>query len=249
MGGITAGGVAAAATAAGAAVSAGSAIAGAGASRSAASQATQTQQQALQIEQQMAQPYATAGTAAEQEIGNELQAGYLGQPAPTNLSDIANMPGYQFTLQQGLLSTQNAAAAQGLGVSGPALMGAANYATGLAQSNFQQYFQDYWANQNNRYNMLYNLVAPGANAAVGAGGNVANTSSGIAAGQLQQGAATASGLTGASNALTGALASPALQNYLLGQGGSTISAQAVENAPTGSGSYIQGGGGTLPASS
>jgi len=207
----------------GAAGSVASSLIGSSSARGSAQQATDTQQQALLAEQAMAQPYATAGQIAESELGAELQAGALGQPAPTDLTAIANMPGYQFTLRQGLQATQNAAAAQGLGVSGPALLGAANYATGLAQSNFQQYFNDYWANQNNRFNMLSNLVGIGANAAVGAGSNVANTASGIANAQLAQGAATASGFTGAGNALSSFTSSPAFQNLLMGKsGGSAV---------------------------
>lgn len=213
-----------------AAGSIGSSLIGAGAARGGAGQATATQEQALQMEQAMAQPYATTGQAMESELGAELQAGALGQPAPTDLSAIANMPGYQFTLRQGLLATQNAAAAQGQGVSGPALLGAANYATGLAESNFQQYFNDYWANQNNRFNMLAQLTGIGANAAVGAGSNVANTASGIASGQMAQGAATASGLSGAGNALSSFASSPAFQNWLMGQGGSTVTPNQLMDA-------------------
>jgi len=216
-------GVAAGAAVAGTAASIGSSIAGAGAAKQGAQQATDTQQQALLAEQAMAQPYATAGQIAESELGAELQAGALGQPAPTDLTAIANFPGYQFALRQGLQSVQNAAAAQGLGVSGPALLGAANFATGLAQSNFQNYFNDYWANQQNRYNMLSQLVGVGASAAVGAGSNVANTASGIANAQLAQGAAGASGFTGAGNAINSFTSSPAFQNLLMGNsGGSAV---------------------------
>jgi hypothetical protein len=50
---------------------------------------------------------------------------------------LENTPGYQFTLGQGLESTQNSAAARGLGSSGAALKGAATYATGLADQTYQ----------------------------------------------------------------------------------------------------------------
>ena len=49
-------------------------------------------------------------------------------------SQLASTPGYQFDLAQGLQSVQNSNAANGLGVSGAALKGAANYATGLANN-------------------------------------------------------------------------------------------------------------------
>lgn len=62
---------------------------------------------------------------------------------PSNLALLAQTPGYQFTLQQGLEATQNGFAAQGLGTSGAALKGAANYAENLASTTYQQQFQNY----------------------------------------------------------------------------------------------------------
>lgn len=181
-------------------------------------QAAQTNEQAMQQEQAMAQPFVNMGQTAGNELTSELQTGELGQPAPTNLAAISQMPGYKFTLQQGLLSTQNAAAARGLGVSGAALMGAANYSTGLAQSNFQNYFSDYWANQMNRYNMLAGLTGVGANAAVGAGSNIGQTAASIGNAQAGAGTATAAGVSGVSNSLSNAL----VANALLQNQGSTI---------------------------
>jgi hypothetical protein len=136
------------------------------------------------------------------------------------------MPGYQFTQQQGLLATQNAAAAQGLGVSGNALAGAAQYATNLASTNYQQYFNDFWANQNNRYNQLMGMVQTGTNAAVGAGSNVA--ASAAAAGQQQAaaGQAAAAGTVGAGSSVSNAL----VANALLGnQTGSTLGANPTSS--------------------
>lgn len=182
-------------------------------------QAAQTNQQAMQQEQAMAQPFVNLGQTAGNELQAEFQGGQLGQPAPTNLANIAQMPGYKFTLQQGLLSTQNAAAARGLGVSGAALMGAANYSTGLVQSNFQNYFSDYWANQMNRYNMLAGMVGVGANAAVGAGSNIGQTAAATGQAQAGAGAAAASGASGATNSLANSLAAYSMMNP---QSGSTI---------------------------
>lgn len=61
---------------------------------------------------------------------------------PQNLQQLAQTPGYQFALQQGLEATQNSYAAQGLGTSGAALKGAANYAEGLASTTYQQQYQN-----------------------------------------------------------------------------------------------------------
>jgi hypothetical protein len=174
--------------------------------------AANTQSQAMAAEQAMAQPFVNMGQGTGNELTAELQSGALGQPAPTDLSQIANMPGYQFTLNQGLLSTQNAAAARGLGVSGAALMGAANYSTGLAQSNYQNYFSDYWANQQNRYNMLAGITGMGANAAVGAGTNLGQTAAALGNAQAGAANALAAGTTGVSNSLTNALTLNQLMN-------------------------------------
>jgi hypothetical protein len=67
-------------------------------------------------------------------------------------AELVQTPGYQFNLSQGLRAAQNSAAARGLGVSGAALRGAANYATGLADSTYQNQFanqQTLWQDQVN----------------------------------------------------------------------------------------------------
>ena len=55
---------------------------------------------------------------------------------------LEKTPGYQFTRDQGLRAVQNAAAAKGRGVSGSALAGAADYATGLADTTFNTQFKN-----------------------------------------------------------------------------------------------------------
>lgn len=60
-------------------------------------------------------------------------------PAMTQ-AELEQTPGYQFTRSQGLQAVQNSAAARGLGVSGAAMKGAATFATGLADSTYQQQF-------------------------------------------------------------------------------------------------------------
>lgn len=74
------------------------------------------------------------------------------QPVKMDQATLEQTPGYQFNLSQGLKSTQNSAAARGLGTSGAALKGAASYATGLADSTYQQQFQNATTNAQNTYN-------------------------------------------------------------------------------------------------
>ena len=248
-----------------AAVVGGSAISGIGSlvggstaasgAQAAAQTEAQAQQAATQAELQMQQnaiaqeqlgfseaqayqnPFWDTGLGNYLGLSKEVGVGALG--AQPSLTDMSQLPGYQFTLQQGLNATQNAAAAQGLGVSGPALKGASTYAENLANTYYNNYLQNYWTNQNNRYNMLYNLAGFGsgsanamASAAVGAGNTgaqastaaggqiastIANTSAGIA--QAQQSAANLQGaaFTGAGSSLGNALTTAGL----LG-GGSTL---------------------------
>lgn len=199
---------------------AGTSLIGSSEAASGAKAANATNQAAINYQEGSTSGFVNVGNLTANNLYNELMSGQLGQtPDPTN-AQLANMPGYQFTQQQGLLATQNAAAAQGLGVSGNALAAASQYATNLAATNYQQYFNDYWANQNNRYNQLMGVAQLGENAAVGSGSNVASSSA--AAGQAQQaaGQSAAAGTSGAGSSISNAL----LANALLGnQTGSTIS--------------------------
>lgn len=65
-------------------------------------------------------------------------------------------PGYQFTRDQGQKAVQNSYAAKGLGSSGAAMRGAADYATGLAGQTYEQRLQDYLSGYNNEFTNTYN---------------------------------------------------------------------------------------------
>ena len=76
----------------------------------------------------------------------------------------------------------NSAAARGLGTSGAALKGAATFATGLADSTYQNQFANANTNQTNAFNRLKGLVDTGENAAAQTGvlGEKAAYNSGVA---------------------------------------------------------------------
>jgi hypothetical protein len=234
--------------------------------------------QAMEMNQNIVntQPFIQAGQIGAGMLQNALTSGSLGTPMdmsgmpqfnwnPTE-AGLQQTPGYQFTLQQGLQATQNAAAARGLGVSGAALKGAGTYATGLADqtytqqlqnaintynsqmAGYQNQFSDYWANQTNRYNQLAGLSQLGGNVAVGQGSNTTQAAANIGnaaanVGQLQ-GAAT----TGAATTIGNALASPQVTSALqsiFGPGGSTISpATDVANANYENAQFAQNPAGT-----
>jgi hypothetical protein len=138
--------------------------------------------------------------------------------APT-ADEAAATPGYQFTLNQGLQAVQNSAAARGLGSSGAALRGAADYASGLANSTYNDVysralstFNANYSSAANNVNRLQGLVSNGQNAALGtsaAGSAASNTVAGAAAnagnalagGMVGSAAANASGLNSLANGL------------------------------------------------
>ena len=100
---------------------------------------------------------------------------------------LANLPGYQFALGQGLQAGKNQLTSMGLGKSGNAVEGATSFATGLAQGNYQQYLQDLLAPV-----QIGQGAAAGQAANIGAGatnlGNIAigqgNTLAGINANEI-----------------------------------------------------------------
>lgn len=164
---------------------------------------------------------------------NAAGAAYPSFTAPTAAQAQAT-PGYQFTLGQGEQAVQNSAAAKGGLLSGNTLNAEQQYGQGLADSTYQQtynnalqgyqqnynQFQNQQANTFNRYASLAGVGQTSANAlgttGQAAASNVANVNLTTGEQQGQQlnniGAAQASGYVGAANA-GGGLA----QNYLLSQ--------------------------------
>lgn len=145
---------------------------------SAAEDAGQAQIQAAQIAAAQSQkqyqqtrsdlmPYQGMGQASGQMLMGRL--GELTAPWQPTQASLEATPGYQFTLNQGLKATQNSAAARGLGLSGAALKGAANYATGLADSTWQNVFNADQTQKTNAFNKLYGITGLGENAAAQTG--------------------------------------------------------------------------------
>lgn len=127
-------------------------------------------------------------------------------------SEAARTPGYQFTLDQGLKSVQNSAAARGLGTSGAAMKGAAQYATGLADSTYNdvfnralQTFNTNYGSAANRVNRLNTVVGNGQNAAATNGSLGANAMSSIGDTLMSGANAAAAGRVGSANALASGL--------------------------------------------
>src|SRR5882724_7965669 len=94
-------------------------------------------------------PYRQIGKTASDQLTSRI--GELTTPITMDQATLEKTPGYQFNLTQGQRAVTNSAAARGLGSSGAALKGAATFATGLADSTYQNQFNNAQLNQKNAY--------------------------------------------------------------------------------------------------
>jgi len=191
------------------------AIGSAAQQQAAAAQTAAQQQMAMfnQVQQNLS-PFMQGGQTALQQLQGLTGAGAGGNPltAPLTtpfqptMAQLQQTPGYQFSLDQGLKATQNSYAAQGLGASGAAMKGAANYAEGLAGTTYQQQFTNNLTQNAQIASILQNQVNTGANAAAGL--SSAGVQSQALANQatMSGAAASAAGTVGQANALAGGLA-------------------------------------------
>lgn len=192
------------------------------------------------------QPFINSGQSANNLLQAELPN--LSSPVQMNEAQLQQTPGYQFNLTQGLKATQNAAAARGLGVSGAALKGAAQYATGLADSTYQNQFNNAVTNKTNAYNMLSGATTIGANAANGLGTTSSNVGANIAGTTVGAGNAQAAGQIGQANAISGGLnglQSAFYANKILGGNNNGLYGDAYTPAAGFTQSGIQSGFGDL----
>lgn len=200
----------------------------------AAQRATDVEQANLQQIRGDLQPYRQGG----QEAFGAYSALAPFSFAPTR-ANLESTPGYQFTLGQGLKATQNSAAARGLGVSGAALRGAADYATGLSDSTFNTRFGQARDTYGTNANKLLEAAKVGENAAAQTGAFGATISGQIGNNIIGAGNATAAGQVGAANAVAGGIGS--LGNLLLTN--QLLKAGGYSGYGGGGGSMYQGAGG------
>lgn len=185
----------------------GSQIAGANAAANAQKKATTAaineQNKMFNTVQQNLEPYNQTGQTAMGTLNNLLSPNSL-----TAMQTLQSLPGYQFTLNQGLQAVQSGAAARGLGSSGAAMRGAADYATGLANQNYLSY-----ANQ------LQNLTNTGESAAAGVGQAAMSTGQGISNNLTGMGNAQAAADISTGNAFSNTLNNLLLLTAAGGKGG------------------------------
>jgi hypothetical protein len=221
----------------------GAGVLGAGATIFGASKAADAQTQAANAsianQQQMyaqnkgeLQPFINAGTG---QIGNQQAlldpnnaSGPLAAlmrlttPGADQSAALAQTPGYQFALGQGLRASNNQLAARGLGGSGGAVAkGASQFATGLAGQTWQsvvQALQNQFQTQAGAGQNLINSGMQAGSSLAGVGTQAANAISGsqIGAGSAQAAGYNAIGTGISNNAYPSGVA---LAQLLGGQGG------------------------------
>lgn len=202
---IAAAAISAAAAIGGAAIGAHAANNAADAQVNAANRATQVQQHMFDTIRGDLSPFVGLGVRALPGLNRFLS----GNPAEVQKA-LEATPGYQFTRTQGLKAVQNSAAARGLGASGAALKGAANFATGLADSTF-----------GSQFNRFLDAARLGESAAAQTGSFGTQAASSIGNNLIGAGNAAAGGAIGTANAISGGLnglSSAFLLNKILGSG-------------------------------
>ncbi len=177
----------------------------ASAQTNAANTATAAAQQAFNTTNTNLAPYRDIGNTAATQLTSRLSD--LTSPITMDQATLEKTPGYQFNLTQGQRGVTNSAAARGLGTSGAALKGAATFATGLADSTYQNQFNNANTNQTNAFNRLSTLVNTGENAAAGTG-----AAASTAAGQIGSAAGYAGNAQAAAANTTGSAISNAAGN-------------------------------------
>lgn len=204
----------------------------------AAMQSAMMQYAMFQQTQQNLKPFIQGGSDAFAEL--RARSPGLTQAFNPTMEQLSQTPGYQFTLEQGLRAAQNNAAAKGLSISGPAIRGAADYASGLASNTYQQNFDNYWKQNQNIYNMLQGQTAIGANAATGQGTIAAQMGNNIGNALQNGGNAQAAGIIGSNNALMGGINNAIAYGNYSPQGGNSFFQNMGNNLSNAWGSNFSG---------
>lgn len=200
----------------------------------AANSATNAQLDMFNRTQQNLNPFIQSGQGAIGQTQALLGQGPQGSAGIMNT--LQNLPGYQFIKSQGLQGVQNGFAAQGLGSSGAALRGAADYSENLANSYYQNFFGNLMSQQQ-----------LGANAAAGLGGYATQTGGNIGANLIGAGNAQGAASIAQGNAIGGignSVASAALYNqFAPGGGGGLFGNLFSPQATFANGNWTPGSGG------
>jgi hypothetical protein len=151
-------------------------------------------------------------------VGAAGAGGYGSLMAPFSASMYQQSPGYAWQMGQGISAVQNSASAGGGIKGGNTLAALTTFGQGLANSDYQQAYQNYIQQQQQRYAQLSGVSGQGANAAANLGGFSANVGAQIGSNAIGAGNALAAGTIGQANAYGGGLNSLAQLSNLYGSG-------------------------------
>lgn len=201
------------------------------------------QQQTFDTNQANQKPYLDAGSTSIGKLMEDLNNGTFGPgsnpafKAPT-ADEARSTPGYQFTLNQGERGVNASAAAAGGALSGGAVKVSEQYASGLADSTYNNVFNrslaGYQANlakQAQEFSQLYQPASLGENAAANSGNNAQQVAGNVGNLMTQVGNAQAAGTIGQANAAAGGLVgagNAVQQGYFLSKYGNLGTAELAD---------------------
>jgi len=151
-------------------------------------------------------PTTPAGGTPSEFVTNPNSADFGKYARDFGATDFQTDPGYAFRLSEGMKALDRTAAARGGLLSGATLKGAEQYNQGLASQEYQNAFNRYQTNRANQLNPLMGYATgPGLSSTSADTSAVGNFGNAAAAGYTGAANARASGYVGATNALTSAL--------------------------------------------
>jgi hypothetical protein len=180
-----------------------------------AANALQFQESTQATNQANFKPYLDAGSTSINKMMEDLNNGTFGPgsnpafKAPT-ADEARATPGYQFTLSQGMRGVDAGAAARGGALSGGAAKSEMGYASGLADSTYNDVYnrslsayQANLAKQAQEFSQLYQPASLGENAAAQSGNTAQQVAGNVGGLMTQVGNAQAAGAMGVANAAAG----------------------------------------------
>lgn len=194
--------------------------------RAAAGDANAIAAQQLEYQKELNKPYHEAGTRA---------LGKMEDPSfqkDFTRADFKTSPGYTFALEQGQNAINAMNSATGNTVSGAGLAALSKYNTGMADQSYQQAFNNFQTNTQNKFGRLSNIAGMGQGAAANmgnassnysttAGGNLMSAGNASAAADIAMGNSFSDGITGLAGKFGAKKVVPDSGNNYSGGGGST----------------------------
>lgn len=182
-------------------------------------------------------PYIEQGTNALNSLNSAINDPNSWLNHTFNQSDMTQDDGYQFRLSQGQDALNKSLASQGGLLSGAAQKALANYNQGMASDEYNNAYQRFTNDRNNRYTQLNNMAGMGLAGASGFAGGSAQSTTGTQLSNIAGNYAnnvsniTQNGANAQSNTAL-ALAQQQAQ-YALGTGGMSQGGKALSGAASG----------------